>query len=105
VGKVRYCTRNMDPAREETGFDAHPPHLLPLCQGASTGTQEVDMETKTDTPTTPTTAKVARTPFGKKLLEIRQRIMASGRPLLDWDDIDREMVAQRRGEWQSEEQH
>ena len=27
------------------------------------------METKTDTPTTPTTEKVARTPFGKKLLE------------------------------------
>ena len=41
----------------------------------------------------------------KKLLEIRQRIMASGRPLLDWDDIDREMVAQRRGEWPSEEKH
>jgi len=33
------------------------------------------METKTDTPTTPTTAKVARTPFGKKLLEaIRKRM-------------------------------
>src|SRR5262252_1570895 len=48
VGKVRYCTRNMDPVREETCFDAHPPHLLPLCQGESTGTQEVDMETKTE---------------------------------------------------------
>jgi hypothetical protein len=105
VGKVRYCTRNMYPPREETCFDAHPPHLLPLCQGESTVTQEVSMETKTDTPTTPTTEKVARTPFGKKLLEIRQRILASGRPLLDWDDIDREMVVQRRGDWQSEEKH
>jgi hypothetical protein len=91
--------------REETGFDAHPPHLLPLYQGASTMTQEVDMETKTATPTTPTTAKVARTPFGKKLLEIRQRIVASGRPLLDWEDIDREMAAQRRGDGKSEESH
>jgi hypothetical protein len=105
VGKVRYCTRNMDPTREATCFDAPPPHLLPLCQGASTVTQEVDMETKTETPTTPTTEKVARTPFGKKLLEIRKRIIASGRPLLDWDDIDREMAAQRRGDWQSEEKH
>lgn len=105
MGKVRYCTRKMDPPREETCFDAHPPHLLPLRQGASTVTQEVSMETKTDTPTTPTTEKVARTPFGKKLLEIRKRIMASGRPLLDWEDIDREMAAQRRGEWQSGEQH
>src|SRR5262245_49975515 len=67
VGKVCYCTRNMDPAREETGFDAHPHHLLPSCQVASTGTQEVNMATKPDTPTTPTTATVARTPFGKKL--------------------------------------
>ena len=105
MGKVRYCTRNMDPVREETCFDAHPLHLLPLCQGESTVTQEVDMETKTDTPTTPTTAKVARTPFGKILLEIRQRIVASGRPLLDWDDIDREMAAQRRGDGKNEEKH
>ena len=103
--KVRYCTRNMDPTREATGFDALPPHLLPLCRGASTVTQEVYMETKTETPTTPTTEKVARTPFGKKLLEIRQQILASGRPLLDWDDLDREMAAQRRGDWQSEENH
>lgn len=103
--KVRYCTRNMDPTREATGFDAPPPHLLPLCRGESTVTQEVYMETKTETPTTPTTEKVARTPFGKKLFEIRKRIIASGRPLLDWDDLDREMAAQRRGDWKSEEKH
>jgi hypothetical protein len=66
--------------------------------------QEVSMDTKTETPTPPT-ERVARTPFGKKLLEIRKRIIASGRPLLDWDDIDREMAAQRRGNWDREEKH
>ena len=95
----------MDPTREDTCFDGHPPHLLPLCQGVSTVTQEIYMETKTETPTTPTTEKVARTPFGNKLLEIRKRVIASGRPLLDWDDIAQEMAAQRRGDWQSEEKH
>jgi hypothetical protein len=28
-----------------------------------------------------------RTPLGKKLWEIRKRIVASGEPLLGWDDI------------------
>lgn len=37
-----------------------------------------------------------RTPLGAKLLEIRRRIVASGRPLLDWDSVERE-VAERRG--------
>jgi hypothetical protein len=40
--------------------------------------------------------RTARTPLGKKLLEVRQKILASGRPLLDWDDIDREIAQQRR---------
>lgn len=37
-----------------------------------------------------------RTPLGRRLWEIRNRILASGEPLLDWDDIERE-VAERRG--------
>jgi hypothetical protein len=38
-----------------------------------------------------------RTPLGRKLWEIRQRIVDSGEPLLDWEDLERE-VAERRGE-------
>jgi len=36
-------------------------------------------------------------PLGRQLREIRQRIVASGAPLLDWNELDREM-AERRGE-------
>ena len=32
-----------------------------------------------------------KTPLGKRLSEIRSRIVASGKPLLDWDDIEREL--------------
>jgi hypothetical protein len=60
------------------------------------------METQTTT-STPPTERVARTSFGKKLLEARQKILASGRPLLDWEDIDREIAAQR-GRWGREEE-
>jgi hypothetical protein len=35
------------------------------------------------------------TPLAKKLWELRQKIVASSRPLLDWDDIEREIAAQR----------
>lgn len=37
-----------------------------------------------------------KTPLGRKLWKIRAKIIASGEPLLDWDDIERE-VAERRG--------
>ena len=59
------------------------------------------MDTETKTPTS-TTERIARTPLGKKLLEVRQKIIASGRPLLDWEDIDRE-IAQQRRRWGKEE--
>ncbi len=39
----------------------------------------------------------AKTPLGERLMRIRERIVKSGAPLLDWDDIERE-VAERRGE-------
>src|SRR5688572_9600149 len=39
---------------------------------------------------------VPRTPLGARLMEIRKRIVASGQPLLDWDEIERE-VSERRG--------
>lgn len=38
----------------------------------------------------------ARTNLGRDLLKIRERIVASGQPLLDWAGIERE-VADRRG--------
>ena len=37
-----------------------------------------------------------KTPLGRRLWELRKRIVASGVPLLEWDDIERE-VAERRG--------
>lgn len=33
-----------------------------------------------------------QTELGRRLTEIRRRIKASGQPLLDWDDIDRELA-------------
>jgi len=38
-----------------------------------------------------------KTPLGKRLWEIRSRIVASGEPLLGWEEIEQE-VAARRGE-------
>jgi len=38
-----------------------------------------------------------RTPLGRRLWAIRRRIVASGTPLLGWEEIDRE-IAIRRGE-------
>lgn len=39
---------------------------------------------------------VPQTPLGRRLWQIRQGIVESGEPLLDWDDVERE-VAERRG--------
>jgi hypothetical protein len=36
-------------------------------------------------------------PFGKRLRALRQKLIAAGEPLLDWNEIDKE-VAERRGE-------
>ena len=38
-----------------------------------------------------------RTELGKQLLRIRERIVASGEPLLSWTEIAEE-IAERRGE-------
>lgn len=35
-------------------------------------------------------------PLGQKLREIRRRIVASGEPLLSWDELEKEL-AERRG--------
>jgi hypothetical protein len=39
---------------------------------------------------------VPKTEFGRELLALRARIVASGEPLLDWEGVQRE-VAERRG--------
>lgn len=38
-----------------------------------------------------------KTPLGQRLWEIRSRIVASGEPLLGWEEVEQE-VAERRGE-------
>jgi hypothetical protein len=37
-----------------------------------------------------------RSPLGRELWEIRQRVVESGEPLLDWEGLEREL-AERRG--------
>ena len=39
----------------------------------------------------------SRTILGKRLLEIRARIISSGEKLLDWNDLEKE-IADRRGD-------
>lgn len=38
-----------------------------------------------------------RTPLGRRLWEIRKRIVESGEPLLDREDLEREIVERRGG--------
>ena len=47
-------------------------------------------------------AQQAKTPLGRRLWEIRASIVASGLPLLSWDEIDRE-IEERRGESRRED--
>ena len=68
-----------------------PPIVEALCEFGCNRAQEV-AETRQEP-----LAGQPRTDLGKKLAEIRARIVASGAPLLDWDEIARE-VAMRRGE-------
>jgi hypothetical protein len=60
------------------------------------------METQTKAPMFPT-ERTPRTPLGKKLLEIRRRIVASRRPLLSWDDVGQEIIEQRGRQRREEE--
>jgi predicted DNA-binding antitoxin AbrB/MazE fold protein len=39
----------------------------------------------------------ARTPLGRRLRELRAQIVASGAPLLDWDEISEEVTSRRGG--------
>ena len=60
------------------------------------------MEAQTTAPTSGA-EHIPRIRLGKRLLEIRQRIVASGRPLLGWQDIDRELAEQRGRQARQEE--
>jgi hypothetical protein len=40
---------------------------------------------------------VLRTPLGRRLWSLRQEVVRSGTPLLDWESLKKE-VAERRGE-------
>ena len=44
----------------------------------------------------PETDEEAISPLGRRLREIRARIVASGVPLLNWEELERE-IAERRG--------
>jgi hypothetical protein len=48
-------------------------------------------------PPAPVAAYRPRTALGRRLLELRARIVATGMPLLDWDGVERE-VRERRGD-------
>jgi hypothetical protein len=42
-----------------------------------------------------------RTALGRKLWTLRQQMVASGSPLLRWNELESE-IAERRGEWEKE---
>jgi hypothetical protein len=44
---------------------------------------------------------MARTRLGEQLLRIREQIVASGEPLLSWEEVERE-IAERRGEFEQQ---
>ena len=60
--------------------------------------QPLDLPEKAEVHVTIETAATARTPLGRKLRELRSRILRSGAPALGWEQIEEE-VASRRGGW------
>ncbi len=61
-------------------------------------TQPVDLPEKAHVHITIEAEEPARTQLGRELRELRTRVVSSGAPLLDWDEIE-EDVASRRGGW------
>jgi len=58
----------------------------------------VDLPERAEVHVTIEAPEPARTPLGRRLLELRSRIARSGAPGLGWDEIEAE-VAARRGGW------
>jgi hypothetical protein len=57
---------------------------------------KVDIESETKDVASNLQPFSPRTALGQKLIAIRNKIMAEGEPLLDWQEIEKE-VADRRG--------
>jgi hypothetical protein len=51
---------------------------------------------RNEAPAESTPTYVPKTSLGRRLWELRQQILAEGEPMLDWNDLERE-VASRRG--------
>jgi len=45
-----------------------------------------------------------KTIFGRRLCEIRDKIVASGESLLDWDDLEKELANRRGGMWRGDDE-
>lgn len=67
-----------------------------------TGVGLVDTEPTEHVPTEQKPPRLI-SPLGRKLRRIRAEIIASGEPLLSWEEIDRE-VAERRGGYGEEDE-
>lgn len=57
----------------------------------------VNLPDRTEVHVTIEAPDLARTPLGRKLLDLRSRITRSGAPALGWDEIDEEVSARRGG--------
>ena len=60
--------------------------------------ESVNLPEKAEVHVTIETTAPARTPLGRRLRELRARIMKPGAPGLSWEEIE-EDVASRRGGW------
>jgi len=60
--------------------------------------ESVNLPEKAEVHVTIETTAPARTPLGRKLRELRSRIVKAGEPGLSWEEIE-EDVASRRGGW------
>jgi predicted DNA-binding antitoxin AbrB/MazE fold protein len=60
--------------------------------------EPVNLPEKAEVHVTIETATPARTPLGRRLRELRSRIVRTGAPVLGWEEI-KEEVASRRGGW------
>ena len=73
---------------------------------ASTSSTEADLAAEAIYRTRRTWQVASRqsiSPLGQRLLAIRARVVASGEPLLNWDDLEREIRKRRGGQESSEE--
>jgi predicted DNA-binding antitoxin AbrB/MazE fold protein len=63
--------------------------------------EPIDLPEKAEVHVTIETTAPARTPLGRRLRELRSKIVTSGTAGLSWEEIEEE-VATRRGGWREE---